>query len=163
MPGTGVHEYSIIEDQVNSYLQDIVYATMTTVDLKGRPRSRILIAVWDKVDGMPQGWLATYRTPVKAAHLNNNPHATFSYWSPRQNAVAFDTVTEWANDLETKKYVWDLYQHTSPKGVGYPLGSFWHDGPADPKLHVLRLTPWRVQVIRGMDLQSRIWRAPEAR
>jgi hypothetical protein len=24
---------------------------------------------------------------------------------------------------------------------------------------VLRLTPWRVQVIRGADLQSKIWRA----
>ncbi len=153
--------FSMIEGQFNAYLRDIGYATMTTVDIKGRPRSRVLIAVWEQVDGKPLGWLATYKTPVKAAHLANNPHATFSYWSHRQNAVAIDTVTEWVSDLETKQYVWQLYERTSPAGVGYPLGNFWHS-PADPKLHVLRLTPWRVQVIRGTDLHSRIWRAPDA-
>jgi general stress protein 26 len=157
---TRVSTFADIEDQFNAYLPAINYATMTTVDLKGRPRARVLIAVWEKVDGRPMGWLATYKTPVKAAHLANNPHATFSYWSQRQNAVSVDTVTEWVSDLKTKQYVWQLYERTSPTGVGYPLGNFWHS-PSDPKLHVLRLTPWRIQVIRGTDLQSRIWRAPD--
>ncbi|MFC3518068.1 hypothetical protein ACFPZ0_18890 [Streptomonospora nanhaiensis] len=49
---------------------------------------------------------------------------------------------------------------TAPLGAGYPLGNFW-TSPEDPKLHVLRLTPWRVQVVRGRDLRSRIWRAEE--
>jgi hypothetical protein len=100
------------------------------------------------------------QTPVKAAHLANNPHATFSYWSPRQNAVAIDTVTEWVDDSETKHHVWHLYERTGPAGVGSPLGNFWHAGPSDSKLHVLRLIPWRVQIIRGADLQSHIWQAP---
>ncbi|MER7005878.1 pyridoxamine 5'-phosphate oxidase family protein [Dactylosporangium sp. NPDC000555] len=159
---TTVPTFSMIEGQFNAYLREIVYATMTTVDAKGRPRARVLIAVWEQLDQGPQGWLATYKTPVKAAHLANNPHATFSYWSPRQNAVAIDTVTEWVHDIETKQYVWQLYERSSPTGVGYDLGNFWHGGPADPKLHVLRLNPWRIQVIRGRDLQSRIWRAPDA-
>ncbi|MDQ3788400.1 MAG: pyridoxamine 5'-phosphate oxidase family protein, partial [Actinomycetota bacterium] len=55
--------------------------------------------------------------------------------------------------------VWELYRNTSPRGAGYPLGGFWQ-APSDPKLHVMRLTPWRVQVIRGTDLRSRIWQAP---
>jgi hypothetical protein len=42
--------------------------------------------------------------------------------------------------------------------AGYPLGQFW-TGIDDPKLHVLRLTPWRIQVIRGGDLHSRIWKS----
>ncbi|GAA3388651.1 pyridoxamine 5'-phosphate oxidase family protein [Cryptosporangium minutisporangium] len=130
---------------------------MTTVDAKGRPRTRILIAVWEKVDGQPLGWLATYRTPVKAAHLAHNPHTTFSYWSPRQNVVAIDAVAEWVDDPAVKDHVWQLYERTSPTGVGYPLGKFWKS-PLDPKLHVLRLTPWRVQTIRGTDLRSTIWR-----
>ncbi len=158
---TRVPTFSMIEGQFNAYLGDIGYATMTTVDAKGRPRARVLIAVWERVDGHPLGWLATYKTPVKAAHLANNPHATFSYWSHRQNVVAIDTVAEWVSDRETKHHVWQLYERTSPTGVGYPLGNFWRS-PDDPKLHVLRLTPWRVQVIRGTDLQSRIWRAPDA-
>ncbi|WP_119726630.1 pyridoxamine 5'-phosphate oxidase family protein [Thermomonospora amylolytica] len=154
-----VRSFDEIREQFETYIGDIVYATMTTVDGKGRPRARVLIPVWETVDGRPLGWLATYKTPVKAAHLAGNPHAAFSYWSPRQNAVSVDTVAEWVDDLETKRHVWNLYVRTSPPGAGYDPGRFWRGGPSDPELHVLRLEPWRVQVIRGADLQGRIWRA----
>jgi hypothetical protein len=46
-----------------------------------------------QVDGRPLGWPATCRTPVKAAHLANNPHATVSYWSHRQNPVAITAAS----------------------------------------------------------------------
>jgi general stress protein 26 len=158
---TRASSFPEIQAQFEAYLGDIVYATMTTVDAKGRPRARILIAVWETIDARPVGWLATYKTPVKAAHLAYNPHATFSYWSPRQNAVAIDVVSEWVDDPKVKQHVWELYRTGSPAGVGYDLGQFWRAGPSDPQLHVLRLNPWRVQVIRGTDLQSRIWREDE--
>ena len=148
--------FAEIEDQFNDYVGDIVYATMTTVDSRSRPRARILIPVWVTVEGRPLGWLATYKTPVKAAHLAGNPHTTFSYWTPRQNAVSVDAVAAWVDDLPARQHVWDLYRRTSPRGAGYDLGNFWRS-PTDPKLHVLRLEPWRVQVIRGTDLRSRIW------
>ncbi|MFI6910073.1 pyridoxamine 5'-phosphate oxidase family protein [Nonomuraea sp. NPDC050394] len=150
-------KFSEIQDAFEAYIGDIVYATMTTVDKRNRPRARVLIPIWEMVDGEPLGWLATYRTPVKAAHLANNPHTTFSYWTPRQNAVNVDTVAEWVTDVEVKRRVWDLYRKTSPRGAGYNLGNFW-TSPTDPKLHVLRLEPWRVQVIRGTDLRSQIWK-----
>ncbi|MBB5083833.1 pyridoxamine 5'-phosphate oxidase family protein [Nonomuraea endophytica] len=153
-------KFSEIQDAFEAYIGDIVYATMTTVDKKNRPRARVLIPIWEMVDDEPLGWLATYKTPVKAAHLANNPHTTFSYWTPRQNAVNVDTVAEWVTDIEVKRRVWDLYRKTSPRGAGYNLGNFW-TGPADPKLHVLRLEPWRVQVIRGTDLRSQIWKKGE--
>ncbi|MGP4022946.1 pyridoxamine 5'-phosphate oxidase family protein [Actinomadura sp. 3N407] len=156
---TIVDTFSEIRDDFDAYIGDIVYATMTTVDSKGRPRARVLIPVWEHVDGHPVGWLATYKTPVKAAHLAGNPHTTFSYWTPRQNAVNVDTVAEWVDDAETKRHVWRLYAETSPPGAGYDLGRFWREGPSDPGLHVLRLSPWRVQVIRGTDLRSRIWKS----
>ncbi|MEU7745741.1 pyridoxamine 5'-phosphate oxidase family protein [Nonomuraea sp. NPDC049158] len=157
-----VTSFSEIEDQFAAYIGDIVYATMTTVDAKGRPRARVLIPIWEVVDGRPIGWLATYRTPVKAAHLAGNPHTTFSYWSPRQNAVSLDTVAEWVDDLALTRRAWNLYREGSPPGAGYELGNFW-TSPADPQLHVLRLTPWRVQVIRGADLQGKIWLAATAK
>ncbi|MEV4059895.1 pyridoxamine 5'-phosphate oxidase family protein [Nonomuraea dietziae] len=150
-------KFSEIQDAFEAYIGDIVYATMTTVDKKGRPRARVLIPIWEVVDGEPLGWLATYKTPVKASHLAGNPHTTFSYWTPRQNAVSVDTVAEWVEDIEVKRRVWDLYRRTSPRGAGYDLGNFW-TSPGDPKLHVLRLEPWRVQVIRGTDLRSQIWK-----
>ncbi|MFF3669538.1 pyridoxamine 5'-phosphate oxidase family protein [Microtetraspora malaysiensis] len=156
---THVTSFTEIKNQFDTYIGDIVYATMTTVDKKGRPRARVLIPVWETLEGGPLGWLATYRTPVKAAHLAGNPHTTFSYWTPRQNAVSIDAVATWVDDPETKRHVWELYRRTSPKGAGYDLGNFWRGGPGDPELHLLRLEPWRVQVIRGADLRSRIWYA----
>ncbi|GAA0985007.1 pyridoxamine 5'-phosphate oxidase family protein [Acrocarpospora macrocephala] len=156
---TEASSFAAIQDEFNAYIGDIVYATMTTVDQKGRPRARVLIPIWELVADHPIGWLATYKTPVKTAHLAANPHTTFSYWSPRQNAVSVDTVAEWVDDLDTKRHVWDLYRKTSPPGAGYDLGRFWREGPTDPQLQVLALRPWRIQVIRGTDLRSKIWRA----
>lgn len=155
-----VRSFAEIEDEFNAHIGAIVYATMVTVDAKGRPRTRVLIPVWENVGGLPVGWLATYRTPVKAAHIAGNPHTNFSYWIPGNDSVAIDTVAAWVDDPATRRHVWDLYRRTSPRGAGYDLANFWRS-PADPKLHVLRLDAWRVQVIRGMDLRSRIWRAGE--
>ncbi|QFZ19590.1 pyridoxamine 5'-phosphate oxidase family protein [Saccharothrix syringae] len=156
-----VSDFGELEAEFNNYIGAINYATMVTVDARDRPRTRVLIPVWETVGGAPLGWLATYRTPVKAAHLAGNPHTSFSYWAPGNDSVAVDAVAEWDDAPPTKEHVWELYRRTSPPGAGYPLGSFW-ESPSDPELHVLRLTPWRVQVIRGRDLHSRIWRAGQA-
>ncbi|MER7209528.1 pyridoxamine 5'-phosphate oxidase family protein [Streptosporangium sp. NPDC000239] len=151
--------FAEIESEFNAYIGAIRYATMVTVDSGNRPRTRILIPIWENVDGKPRGWLATYKTPVKAAHLAGNPHTSFSYWKPGNSSVAIEATATWDDDLETKRHVWDLYRATSPRGAGYDLGAFWKS-PADPRLHVLRLEPWRIQVIRGTDLRSRIWTPP---
>ncbi|WP_327092166.1 pyridoxamine 5'-phosphate oxidase family protein [Nonomuraea sp. NBC_01738] len=156
-----VPSFASIEAEFNTYVGAIAYATMVTVDAKGRPRTRVLIPIWENVDGTPLGWLATYKTPVKAAHIAGNPHTNFSYWTQGNNSVAIDAVAEWADAPDVKSHVWRLYKKTSPRGAGYDLGNFWRS-PEDPQLHVLRLTPWRIQVIRGMDLRSRIWQAPPA-
>ncbi|NNH71588.1 pyridoxamine 5'-phosphate oxidase family protein [Nocardia uniformis] len=151
-----VTQFADLESEFNAYVGSINYATMVTVDARNRPRTRVLIPVWENVDGNPVGWLATYNTPVKAKHLANNPNVSFSYWKPSNNSVAVDAVAEWDNALPVKEHVWDLYRKGSPRGAGYPLRNFWTE-PGDPKLHVLRLDPWRIQVIRGTDLRSRIW------
>jgi hypothetical protein len=56
-----------------------------------------------------------------------------------------------------------LYRAGSPAGLGYDPARFW-SGPADPQFHLLRIDPWRVQLVRGTDFSSRIWRtdAPAA-
>ncbi|HEY0693959.1 MAG TPA: pyridoxamine 5'-phosphate oxidase family protein, partial [Kribbella sp.] len=152
---TTVGDFSDLEAEFNACIGAINYATMVTVDAENRPRTRVLIPIWENVDGEPLGWLATYRTPVKAAHITGNPHTAFSYWVPGNNSVAIDAVAGWDNALPTKEHVWDLYRKTSPRGAGYPLGNFWKS-PSDPQLQVLRLTPWCIQVIgdggRGRDV-----------
>jgi NAD(P)-dependent dehydrogenase (short-subunit alcohol dehydrogenase family)/general stress protein 26 len=152
-----VAKFDDIQDSFFDYVQDIVYATMITVDKLGRPRARVLLPIWQVVDGEPIGWLAAYRTPVKTAHLANNPHATFSYWSDRQNVVHVDTVSTWVDDTDVKHKAWELYRKGSPPGVGYDPIRYWRKGMDDPEFAVLRMVPWRVQVVRGTDLFSRIW------
>lgn len=161
MSATKVASFAPLRADVAEILGRINYATMTTVDRRGRPRSRVLIAVWELDGDRPLGWLATFRTPVKAAHIAHNPHVGMSYWSPRQDTVSIDNVAEWTDDPEVKHRVWELYRHGSPQGVGYDPRPFWPAGPDGPDFHVLRLTPWRVQVLRGRELAAgippRIW------
>lgn len=156
-----VGSFSDLEDAFLAYIQDIVYATMTTVDKKNRPRARVLLPIWEVRDDHPIGWIAAYRTPVKVAHLARNPHTTISYWNPKQNAVFADCTAEWVEDPDTRREIWDLYKKGSPPGVGYDPANFWRGGPADPKFGLLRLDPWRVQVLRGIDLSSVFWEAPQ--
>ncbi|MEU4344610.1 pyridoxamine 5'-phosphate oxidase family protein [Nocardia sp. NPDC023852] len=154
-----VGSFAEIEAEFNAFVGRIVYATMVTVDAQNRPRTRVLIPVWENVDGHPLGWLATYKTPVKAAHIARNPHVNFSYWAPGHNSVAVDATARWVDDPQTRQRIWNLYARTSPPGAGYHLGQFWRS-PDDSQLHIVRLDPWRIQVIRGMDLRSRIWQIP---
>ncbi|MCP2164162.1 pyridoxamine 5'-phosphate oxidase family protein [Goodfellowiella coeruleoviolacea] len=156
-----VHDFAEMQGTFFAYIRDIKYATMTTVDRRGRPRARVLLPIWEVVDGRPVGWLAAFRTPVKTAHLANNPHTTYSYWSPRQNAVFVDSVSTWVDDEPTRRYAWELYRSGSPAGVGYDPHTYWPGGPTDPGYQVLRIDAWRVQLVRGTDLHSTIWTAED--
>lgn len=156
-----VSEFSEIQDTFLAYVRDIKYATMVTVDRQNRPRARVLLPVWEIVDGEPVGWLAAYRTPVKSAHLAGNPHTTYAYWNPRQNAAFVDSVSTWAKDEESRVHAWEVYKQGGPPGVGYDPVHYWHGGPGDPDYHVLRIEPWRIQLVRGSDLRSTLWRKQE--
>ena len=65
--------FSEIQDESTRYVGEVVYVTMTTVDERGRPRARILIAAWEAIDDRPVGWIATFEIPVKTACLGNPP------------------------------------------------------------------------------------------
>ncbi|MGW6598194.1 pyridoxamine 5'-phosphate oxidase family protein [Streptomyces sp. NPDC055036] len=149
--------FAEIQDTFFSYVRSITYATMITVDRENRPRARVLLPVWEVVDGHPVGWLAVYKTPVKTAHLAGNPHTTYAYWSPRQNAAFVDSVSTWAEDEESRRHAWDVYVEGGPPGVGYDPVRYWRGGPEDPEYHVIRIDPWRIQLVRGADLRSTLW------
>ncbi|MEU8134321.1 pyridoxamine 5'-phosphate oxidase family protein [Streptodolium elevatio] len=158
---TTTREFSAVADDFLRTVAEIKYATMTTVDGLGRPRARVLLPIWEVVDGRPVGWLASFPTRVKKAHLAANPHSTLSYWAPSQNTASADAVTAWVEDPETKHAVWELYRKGSPRGVGYDPRAYWPQGPDDPGYHLLRFDPFRVQVMSGRDLATgrpaRIW------
>ena len=42
---------------------EVVWATVATVDTRGRPRTRVLHPYWEVVDGQPVGWVGTSKSP----------------------------------------------------------------------------------------------------
>ncbi|GAA1433414.1 pyridoxamine 5'-phosphate oxidase family protein [Microlunatus lacustris] len=147
-----------------AFTADIVYCTVTTVDGAGRPRSRVMHPVFEVVDGRPRGWAVTDRSPVKTRHLAANPYVCCSYWSPAHNTVTVDCEARWVEDDETLQYVWDLFRDTPPPLGWGDLAAYEPERIAHPLFHPLRLTPWRVQVLRAEqlaagDFSPRTWRA----
>ena len=95
-------------------------------------------------------------------HLATNPHVACLYWSPAQNTVAIDCVAGWVEDDDVRQRVWELFADPEPPGWG-DLSGYGDAGIHHPRFHVLRLEPYRVQILRTEqlatgDLTPRTWR-----
>jgi hypothetical protein len=66
----------------------MVYATLTTVDSRSRPRARIVHTLWEWDGTELVGWVGSLVTPMKTAHLERNPYVSCNYWN---GAEAYDT------------------------------------------------------------------------
>lgn len=155
-------DFTQLEADFLRFTTEIVYCTVTTVDPSGRPRSRVLHPVFQVVGGLPEGWAVTDRTPVKSAHLATNPHVACFYWSPAQNTVAIDCLATWVDDDVVRQRVWDIFAAPEPPGWG-DMSGYGDEGIHHPRFHVLRLEPYRVQILRAEqlaagDLTARTWR-----
>jgi hypothetical protein len=123
----------------------VVWATVATVDRRGRPRSRVLHPYWERVaDDAIVGWVLTRPTPLKVAHLAAAPHASCSYWEPTGYATAVaECDASMVGDAPTRRHVWDLFSAAAAP-LGYDPRILGVDGPLDERIVVLRLDPWRV-------------------
>ena len=128
----------------------IVWATVSTVDRQGRPRSRILHPYWIWDSEELVGWIATGPTPLKRAHLERTPFVSVNYWSPEQDTCAAECRATWGFDDETRRWVWQLFKHGSePVGYDPAIVPAWKDGPTSAAFAALRLDPWRLRVLPG--------------
>jgi hypothetical protein len=125
----------------------IVWATVSTVDRQGRPRSRILHPYWVWDGETLVGWIATAPTPLKQAHLERIPYVSVNYWCPEQDTCTAECKATWAFDDETRQWVWQLFKE-APQPVGYDplIVPAWKDGPTSVAFAALRLDPWRLRV-----------------
>lgn len=133
-------QFADLEAKFHEITNRIVWCTVTTVDTRGRPRSRILHPVWDGATG----WIATGRQSHKAKHLAGNPYVSLTYWDPKHEQTIIECKAEWQDDLETRAWLWD-YLKTTPEPVGYDPSLFWKSH-TDESFGALRLTPWRLEV-----------------
>ena len=101
----------------------IVWCSVATVDPNGRPRSRVLHPIWEWDGTQLTGWIATGKTPIKLADINQTAHASCNYWTPTQDTCVADCEATWVEDAATKHHVWDalangpclLYTSPSPR------------------------------------------------
>ena len=137
-------EFRDIAEEFERRWKRIVWCSVTTVDTKGRPRSRVLHPIWEG----PVGWIATHRDSLKAKHLAQNPYVSLSYLEILKpfgtEQIHAECKTVWDDSPETRKRIWRLLESTPPP-VGYDPQGFWKSAE-DPRFGVLRLTPWRIEL-----------------
>jgi general stress protein 26 len=148
-----VETSTVIEDFVR-VAHRIVWCTLATVDRRGRPRSRVVHPYWEQVGDTVTGWLFTRPTPLKVAHLGKTPYVSCSYWDPAHEVAVAECDAEFADDAESRRKVWELFE-SAQEPLGYDPKILGGDDPLDTAIIVLRLTPWRLSTAKG------VWRRPE--
>ena len=151
-----VQNFAEIEEEFIARVHSAVWCNVATVDSKGRPRSRILHAIWEG----STGWIGTHRRSHKSRHLERNPYVSLAYIADMMKPVYVDCVAAWIDDLDQKERIWNLFKNTPPP-LGYDPA---HDfiSPDHENFGLLKLTPWRIALIsfpaESHYLGERIWR-----
>jgi hypothetical protein len=122
----------------------IVYCSLATVDTRGRPRSRLVHAVWERTGDGLVGWVGSRSTPMRRAHLERTPFASCFYWGPLHDVAVAECGAMWIEDGEGRSEAWERLS-AAPEPMGYDPAPIWPDGPEGDDFVALRLDPWRVQ------------------
>jgi hypothetical protein len=141
--------FEALQAEFMTRVQQAVYCNVATVDLKGRPRSRVMHLVWEG----STGWVVTWPESPKARHLANNHHVSIAYLSDPRKPVYVESTAEWITTTEEQLRVWELYK-TIP--LGFDLTP--HYGTIEHKFFgLLRFRPWRIELAE-LWKESLIWR-----
>ena len=142
----------------------IVWCSVATVDTTGKPRSRVLHPIWQWDGERLVGWIGTGPTPIKRAHLANNPYVSLNYWTESQDTCSAECRATWHFDDETRIDIWNrLLNAPPPLGFDPSLIPNW-TSPTCDAFAVLRLDPFRLRVLpgsltRGEGGDLLLWRA----
>jgi uncharacterized pyridoxamine 5'-phosphate oxidase family protein len=150
-----VLRFEDIQTEFMNRAQQAVYCNVGTVDLKGRPRSRVMHVIWEG----PIGWVITWPESHKAKHLANNPYVSLAYVNYPMKPVYVECTAKWAEEVEEKLRIWELHKMVPP-----PLGfdPTPHYGTIENKYFgLLQFTPWRIELAE-LGAESLVWR-PKAR
>lgn len=136
-----VTSFSEIRDEFFSRVSQVVYCSMATIDLKNRPRLRVVHPVWEG----STGWVISKPDSPKARHLEHNRHVSLAYiCHDVYKPVYIDCTAVWVTDRSEQQRVWDYYK-TVPPPLGFDpephYGSIQH-----PLFGLLKLIPWRLEM-----------------
>ena len=151
-----IQDLSEIEAEFIQRVHKMVWCNLATLDLKNRVRSRIVHPIWESVTC----WIGTRRHSLKEKHLAHSPHVSLAYIADIANPVYAECTAEWADRVEDKEHVWELFR-SAPAPLGFDYGKVF-SSPGDPEFGVLKLRPWRIEIF-DIDKQKRkVWRNPDA-
>jgi hypothetical protein len=153
-----------VAEQFIAIANRVVWCTMTTVDRRNRPRSRIVHPVWEISEGTLEGLVGTRPTPLKRAHLAHAPHVSCTYWDPAHDVAVAECAARWL-DEEERRDAWERIAR-APAPAGYDPATIWPDGPASAEFAVIALEPWRLSAASAAALargeRPAVWRADSA-
>jgi hypothetical protein len=124
--------------------QRVVYCSLATVDRRGRPRSRLVHPVWERAGDGLVGWVGSRPTPMRRAHIAENPLVSCFYWDPAHDVAVAECEATWFEDDDGCRAAW-AHLSAAPEPMGYDPAPIWPDGPTGDDFAALRLDPWRVQ------------------
>jgi hypothetical protein len=139
-----VHDLAQVAPAFVEMAHRIVWASVASVDRRGRPRSRILHPVWVWDGETLTGWIGTRPSPLK-----RSPHMSCNYWAPTHDTCVAECDAELLEDDDARRRAWHLLKDAPPP-VGYDpsIVPGWQT-PTSPAFAALRLTPWRLRVFPG--------------
>ena len=140
-----------IQTELMNRTQEAIYCTVATVDLKGRPRSRVMHLIWDG----PIGWVITWPESMKAKHLANNSSVSIAYVDNPMKPVYVECTAEWVDEVEEQLRVWELHK-TIPPPLGFDPAQGYNT-IEDSYFGLLKFTPWRIELAE-LKAESLIWR-----
>ena len=146
-----------IEAEFVTRVNAMVWCALTTIDRRGNPRSRVMHTLWDGATG----WVAARRHSPKSRDLEAHPHVSLAYIADIVRPVYVQATATWADDLETKRRVWDLFAATPPP-LGYDPGPIY-GGMEAPDYGVLRITPLSIELgdVSGQGERRVTWHAQQ--
>ena len=139
-----MHELAQVAPAFVEMAHRVVWATVASVDARGRPRSRIMHPVWTWDGQVLTGWIGTRPAPLK-----RSAYMSCSYWAPSHDTCVAECQAELLDDDDTRRRAWDVLKN-GPSPVGYEpsIVPGW-ETPTAPAFAVLRLRPWRLRVFPG--------------
>lgn len=157
-----VQAFADLEADFHAVVSKIIWPSMTTIDRRGRPRTRIVHPVWDGATG----YVVTARGALKVKHLEQqSPYVALCYVdlegiNPAAHQVYVECKAELIDEVEEKKRIWELFK-SQPEPYGYDPALFFPAGPEDAEIGILKLTPWRLEVFSlaaAMSGGPKVWR-----
>lgn len=142
-----------IADAFVAIAHRVVWASVATVDRRGRPRSRVMHPLWERTGRGLVGWVTSRPTPLKVAHLGRTPYVSCSYWDPLHDVAVADCRAAWVEDEAERARAWELFR-AAPPPLGHDPATIWPDGPGAADAGVLRLDPWRVRAATAAQIAT---------